>query len=75
MSKSWKFRLPIDEWKIANLMQESIRNGEKVTQKELAQKVNVTLRKIQSVQRKLKAAGIIQYIGHGKNGYWIWNNL
>lgn len=75
VSKSWKFSLPIDEWKIANLMQESIRNGEKVTQKELAQKANVTLTKIHSVQRKLKAAGIIQYIGHGKNGYWIWNNL
>lgn len=73
VSKAWKFKLPIDEFLIADTMKEAIMNNDRITQKELAQITNSSVTKVRSIQGKLKAAGIIQHRGYGKNGYWIWN--
>ena len=62
----------MDEWKIANTMHESILAGEHLTQEQLAKKEGTTRTKVQNVQGKLKKAGIIKYVGRGKNGYWEW---
>ena len=72
IKKAWKFSLPLDEWKIANTMHESILAGEHLTQEQLAKKEGTTRTKVQNVQGKLKKAGIIKYVGRGKNGYWEW---
>ena len=71
---AWKFSLPIDEFKIAFSMQKSIMSGEHLTQKQLAEKENVDIKKVQLVQKKLKKAEKIRYVGVGKNGHWEWND-
>lgn len=45
-----------------------------LTQKQLAEKENVDIKKVQLVQKKLKKAKKIKYVGVGKNGHWEWND-
>ena len=68
--RGWKLKFPSDEERIACDMLEILKKGENITQKELAQKRNTTVYKVQAVQRKLKSIGVIKYIGRGRNGYW-----
>lgn len=68
--RGWKLKFPSDKERIACDMLEILKKGENITQKELAQKRNTTVYKVQAVQRKLKAIGVIKYIGRGRNGYW-----
>ena len=74
LKNAWNFSLPIDEFKIAFSMQKSIMSGEYLTQKQLAEKENVDIKKVQLVQKKLKKAEKIRYVGVGKNGHWEWND-
>ena len=74
IKNAWNFSLPIDEFKIAFSMHKSIVSGEHLTQKQLAEKENVDIKKVQLVQKKLKKAKKIKYVGVGKNGHWEWNN-
>lgn len=68
--RGWKVQFPLNESLIACDMMRALNEGVKITQKQLAQKRNTTVYKVQAVQRKLKAMGAIEYIGHGRNGYW-----
>ena len=54
--------------------QGGIISGEHLTQKQLAEKENVDIKKVQLVQKKLKKAKKIKYVGVGKNGHWEWND-
>ena len=74
IKNAWNFSLPIDEFKIAFSMHKSIVSGEHLTQKQLAEKENVDIKKVQLVQKKLKKAKKIKYVGVGKNGHWEWND-
>lgn len=74
IKNAWNFSLPIDEFKIAFSMHKSIVSGEHLTKKQLAEKENVDIKKVQLVQKKLKKAKKIKYVGVGKNGHWEWND-
>ena len=50
------------------------RKEQGLTQKQLAEKENVDIKKVQLVQKKLKKAKKIKYVGVGKNGHWEWND-
>ena len=66
----WRLGFPVDEGFIAYDIVLALQEGRNVTQRELAQKRKTTLYKVRKVQRKLKAAGMIEYNGNGRNGKW-----
>ena len=47
-----------------------ITNNPNVTQKEIAEELNVTTMTIKRTTNKLKEKGIIVRVGANKNGYW-----
>ena len=47
-----------------------ITNNPNVTQKEIAEELNVTTMTIKRTTNKLKEKGIIDRVGANKNGYW-----
>ena len=49
---------------------ELINSNPNITQKELAQKVNLTEKTIKRNTNKLKEKGILERVGADKNGYW-----
>lgn len=60
---AWNFSLPIDEFEIAFSMQKSIMLGEHLTQKQLAEKENVDIKKVQLVPKKLKRQRKLDMLG------------
>ena len=49
---------------------ELIKNNPNITQKELAEKINLTEKTVRRNTTKLKEKGVLKRIGADKNGYW-----